>query len=340
MIQEAIRKAVERQDLTEAEAKGAMETIMAGEATPAQIAAFITSLRMKGETVDEISGCAQAMRESAVRIRPRVDRLVDTCGTGGDGANTFNISTAAAFVVAGGGVAVAKHGNRSVSSQCGSADVLEALGVQIDLSPEAVEACIEEVGIGFLFAPRFHASMRHAVGPRREVGIRTIFNLLGPLTNPASAKVQLVGVYDRALTEPIAQVLHRLGVEEAYVVHGLDRLDEISITGETQISRLSKGEVNTFVVHPRDVGLPAAQPGEIRGGDAQRNAEIVRRILSGDEGGPKRDIVLLNAGAAFVAAGVAGDLAEGVALAASVIDEKKALEKLEALIEFTRGVAA
>ena len=339
MIQEAIRKVVEKKDLTEAEAKAAMEQIMAGEATPAQIAAFITALRMKGETVDEISGCAQAMRERAVRISPRVDRLVDTCGTGGDGAKTFNISTAAAFVVAGGGVAVAKHGNRSVSSMCGSADVLEALGVRIDLEPEAVEACIEEVGIGFLFAPRFHASMRHAAGPRREVGIRTIFNLLGPLTNPASAKFQLLGVYDRSLTEPIARVLHRLGVEEAFVVHGLDRLDEISITGETQISHLSRGEVNTFVLHPRDVGLAPAGPGEIAGGDAQRNAEIVRRVLSG-EGGPRRDIVLLNAGAAFVAAGRARDLEEGVALAARVIDEKKALEKLEALIEFTRGAAA
>lgn len=339
MIQEAIRKVVEKKDLTQAEAKGAMEAIMAGEATPAQIAAFITSLRMKGETVDEISGCAQAMRESAVRIRPRVDRLVDTCGTGGDGANTFNISTAAAFVVAGGGVAVAKHGNRSVSSQCGSADVLEALGVQIDLSPDAVEACIEEVGIGFLFAPRFHASMRHAIGPRREIGIRTIFNLLGPLTNPASARVQVVGVYDSALTEPIAQVLHRLGVEEAFVVHGLDRLDEISITGETKVSQLSKGEVSTFVVHPRDVGLSTSAPSEIRGGNAEQNAEIVRRVLSG-EGGPKRDIVLLNAGAAFVAAGRASRLEDGVALAAAVIDEKKALERLEALIDFTRGAAA
>lgn len=339
MIQEAIRKVVERQDLSEAEAKAAMEQIMAGEATPAQIAAFMTALRMKGETVDEISGCAQAMRERAVRISPRVERLVDTCGTGGDGAKTFNISTAAAFVVAGGGVAVAKHGNRSVSSLCGSADVLEALGVHIDLAPEAVEACIEQVGIGFLFAPRFHASMRHAAGPRREVGVRTIFNLLGPLTNPASARFQLLGVYDRSLTEPIARVLHRLGVEEAFVVHGLDRLDEISITGETQISHLKGGEVTTFVLHPGDVGLKPAGPGEIAGGDAQQNAEIVRRVLSG-EGGPRRDIVLLNAGAAFVAAGAARDLEDGVSLAARVVDERKALEKLEALVEFTHEAAA
>lgn len=339
MIQEAIRKVVERQDLSEAEAKAAMEQIMAGEATPAQIAAFMTALRMKGETVDEISGCAQAMRERAVRISPRVERLVDTCGTGGDGAKTFNISTAAAFVVAGGGVAVAKHGNRSVSSLCGSADVLEALGVHIDLAPEAVEACIEQVGIGFLFAPRFHASMRHAAGPRREVGVRTIFNLLGPLTNPASARFQLLGVYDRSLTEPIARVLHRLGVEEAFVVHGLDRLDEISITGETQISHLKGGEVTTFVLHPGDVGLKPAGPGEIAGGDAQQNAEIVRRVLSG-EGGPRRDIVLLNAGAALVAAGAARDLEDGVSLAARVVDERKALEKLEALVEFTHEAAA
>src|SRR5690606_27890814 len=255
MIQEAIRKAVEGVHLTEDEAAAAMEAIMEGEATPAQIAAFITALRIKGETVDEIAGCAREMRETAAKITPRRTPLVDTCGTGGDGANTFNISTAAAFVAAAAGAAVAKHGNRSVSSRCGSADVLEALGVRIDLTPDAVRECIDQVGIGFLFAPLFHSSMRHAVGPRKEIGIRSVFNVLGPLTNPASAQVQVVGVYDAALTEPLARVLGRLSVREAYVVHGQPRLDEISISGETQVSHLKDGEVHTFRIRPEDAGL-------------------------------------------------------------------------------------
>lgn len=339
MIQEAIHKIVEGIHLSEEEAAAAMETIMDGEATPAQIGALITALRMKGETVDEITGFAKVMREKADRITPTATPIVDTCGTGGDGAQTFNISTTAAFVVAGAGAAVAKHGNRSVSSKCGSADVLEALGVRIDLEPLAVQECIEQVGIGFLFAPRFHASMRHAIGPRREVGIRSVFNVLGPLTNPACAQAQVVGVYDPALTHPLAHVLSRLGVQEAYVVHGLERLDEISISGETQISHLKDGSVTTFRIRPEDAGLRSAEPQAVVGGDAQENAAIVRSILKG-ESGPRRDVVLLNASAALVVAGLASDLAEGVAMAADSIDSGRALEKLEALIDFTRSSAA
>lgn len=339
MIQQAIHKIVEGHHLTEAEAGAAMEAIMSGQATPAQIGALITALRMKGETVDEIAGFARVMREKADRITPTAAPIVDTCGTGGDGAHTFNISTTAAFVVAAAGAAVAKHGNRSVSSKCGSADVLEALGVRIDLEPEAVRQCIEQVGIGFLFAPRFHASMRHAIGPRREVGIRSVFNLLGPLTNPASAHAQVVGVYDPALTHPLAHVLSRLGVREAYVVHGLERIDEISISGETQVSHLKDGTVTTFRIRPEDAGLQTADQRAMSGGDAQENAAIVRSILKG-ESGPRRDVVLLNASAALVVAGLASDLKEGVAMAADAIDSGRAHEKLEALIDFTRSSAA
>ncbi|MBO2520407.1 MAG: anthranilate phosphoribosyltransferase [Firmicutes bacterium] len=339
MIQEAIRKAVEGVHLTEDEAAAAMEAIMEGEATPAQIAAFITALRIKGETVDEIAGCARVMREKAAKITPRRTPLVDTCGTGGDGANTFNISTAAAFVAAAAGAAVAKHGNRSVSSRCGSADVLEALGVRIDLTPDAVRECIDQVGIGFLFAPLFHSSMRHAVGPRKEIGIRSVFNVLGPLTNPASAQAQVVGVYDAALTEPLARVLGRLSVREAYVVHGQPRLDEISISGETQVSHLKDGEVHTFRIRPEDAGLKTWPAETIAGGDAQHNAAIIRSVLKGKEG-PQRDVVLLNAAAALLVAGLAKDLMDGVARAAESIDRGRAYEKLEALIEFTRSRAA
>jgi len=339
MIQEAIRKAVEGVHLTEDEAAAAMEAIMEGEATPAQIAAFITALRIKGETVDEIAGCARVMREKAAKITPRRTPLVDTCGTGGDGANTFNISTAAAFVAAAAGAAVAKHGNRSVSSRCGSADVLEALGVRIDLTPDAVRECIDQVGIGFLFAPLFHSSMRHAVGPRKEIGIRSVFNVLGPLTNPASAQAQVVGVYDAALTEPLARVLGRLCVREAYVVHGQPRLDEISISGETQVSHLKDGEVHTFRIRPEDAGLKTWPAETIAGGDAQHNAAIIRSVLKGKEG-PQRDVVLLNAAAALLVAGLAKDLMDGVARAAESIDRGRAYEKLEALIEFTRSRAA
>lgn len=340
MIQSAISKVVAGKHLTETEATDVMRFIMEGNATPSQIAAFMTALRMKGETVDEIVGCAKAMRELAPRISPKAPTLVDTCGTGGDGANSFNVSTAAAFVVAGAGVPVAKHGNRAASSRSGSADVLEALGVNIELPFETVEACIDHVGIGFMFAPRFHASMKHAVGPRREVGIRTIFNVLGPLTNPARANVQIVGVYDPSLTETLAEVLGRLGVSRAFVVHGMDLLDELSISAQTQVSHLHDGRVETFYVHPEDVGLKLRDRREIEGGDAAANAQIIRSILAGEEHGPKREIVLLNAAAALVAAGVADDLVEGVRLAADSIDQGLAMEKLRGLIEFTRSQIA
>lgn len=331
-ITEAIRRAVAGEDLGIEEARSVMDLIMTGQATPAQIAAWITALRMKGEAVSEIAGCALSMRTHAHTIRPRAEVLVDTCGTGGDGAGTFNISTAAAFVVAGAGVAVAKHGNRSVSSRCGSADVLEALGIQADLEPELVTRCIDEVGIGFLFAPRFHRAMKHAVGPRREVGIRTIFNLLGPLTNPAGAGVQVLGVYDRNMTEPLAHVLRELGVRSAMVVHGLDGLDELSLSAPTRVSRLQNGQVETFEVAPEDVGLRRCSLEELEGGDAAHNAAIIEAVLRGERG-PRRDVVVLNAGAALTAAGAAPDLAAGIALAQESIDSGAAGRILAALRE-------
>ncbi len=339
MIREAIQKAVEGQHLTEAEARAAMGAIMDGEATPAQVAALLTALRMKGETVDEITGFARAMRERAEAIHPRVDgTLVDTCGTGGDGSQTFNVSTAAAFVVAACHVPVAKHGNRSASSRCGSADVLEALGVRVDLTPAQVQACIEETGIGFLFAPVFHKAMKHAIGPRREIGVRTVFNVLGPLTNPANARAQVVGVYDAALTSTLATVLGRLGVEKAFVVHGLDRLDEVSISERTQVSYLKDGQVQTFTIAPEEIGLPRASRDAVRGGDPQENAAHVLAVLQG-EPGPRRDIVLLNAAAALVVAGQAANLGEGVAMAAEAIDSGRAKAKLDALAAFSQACA-
>lgn len=336
MIQSAIGKVVDGKHLTEQEAAEAMIKIMRGEATPSQIAAFLTALRMKGETVDEIVGCARVMRDEAARISPKAVDLVDTCGTGGDGANTFNISTAASFVIAGAGLSVAKHGNRSVSSKSGTADVLEVLGVRIELSPKDVEQCIDEVGMGFMFAPRFHTSMKHALAPRKEVGIRTIFNLLGPLTNPASAKIQVVGVYEKSLTEPIARVLNRLDVKEAFVVHGLDRLDEISISGPTQVSHLRDGQVETLTLAPEDFGLKRHDRLEIEGGTPEDNAKIIKDILRGLKGA-KRDVVLINAAAALVAARIATDFAEGIELAADSIDTGRAAQKLGALIEYTRS---
>ncbi|MHB8767116.1 MAG: anthranilate phosphoribosyltransferase, partial [Deferrisomatales bacterium] len=295
MLKDVIHQLVDGHHLTEAEMIGAMEAIMGGEATHAQIAAFLTALRIKGETVDEITGAARVMREHATPIR--VDRqpvpvvsldrdeinlefetIVDTCGTGGDGTNTFNISTTTAFVLAGAGLRVAKHGNRSVSSQCGSADVLEALGVTLDVTPAVVEECIREVGIGFLYAPLLHSAMRHVAPVRREMGIRTIFNVLGPLTNPAGATRQVLGVYKRELTGVLARVLLRLGSERAFVVHGSDALDEITITGPTHVAELREGRVEEYDMRPEDFGLATAPPESIRGGDARRNAEIVRAV--------------------------------------------------------------
>jgi anthranilate synthase/phosphoribosyltransferase len=338
-IQEAIAKVIDRQDLTEAEAESAMTQIMQGQATPAQIGAFLTALRMKGESVSEITGCARAMRRSAVPVRPRrKETLVDTCGTGGDGAGTFNISTTAAFVVAGAGQPVAKHGNRSISSQSGSADVLEALGVKLDLTPDQVAGCVDEVGLGFLFAPKLHPAMKYAIGPRRELGVRTIFNLLGPLTNPASAPAQVLGVYDPALTETLARVLGALGSEAAFVVHGAGGLDELTTTGPNRVSALRDGRVETRTFDPADLGFSRARASDLRGGDAQENATITQGILSGRLDGARHDVVVLNAAAALVASGRAHTLPEGIRVAEDSLDSGAAGRVLDRLIEFTQTV--
>jgi anthranilate phosphoribosyltransferase len=346
MIVEAIRKVVERKDLTREEAFALMDAVMSGQATDAQIASFLTALRMKGETVEELIGFARVMREkvSPVKTRHRVhaslsgtdrEMLVDTCGTGGDATGTFNVSTATAFVVAGAGIPVAKHGNRSVSSLCGSADVVEALGVRLDLSPERVGKCVDEVGIGFCYAPLLHKAMKYVMPARKEIRIRTVFNILGPLTNPAHALAQVIGVYDGKLTEVLAEVLKDLGAVRAFVVHGEDGLDEISTTSESRISELRHNQVRTYTVRPEDFKLPRARMAELQGGSAADNAEIIRRILGGERG-PKRDIAVLNAAAAIAAGGKADDIAAGVALAERSIDSRAALEKLSRLVDFCR----
>jgi anthranilate synthase/phosphoribosyltransferase len=341
-IKTAISKIMAGQSLTVEEAEEVMSQIMAGEATPAQIGAYLAALRMKGETVAEITGSARAMRRPAVPVRPRtapID-LVDTCGTGGDGAGTFNISTTAAFVVAGTGLKVAKHGNRSVSSKSGSADVLEALGVNLDLPPEAIAAAIDEVGVGFLFAPKLHPAMKHAIGPRRELGVRTVFNILGPLTNPAGALSQIIGVYDDKLTEPLARVLGELGSQGAFVVHGYGGLDELTTTGPNKISRLKNGQVTTELLDPIDLGFARANPADLLGGTAEENAVITRNILAGRQNGPCRDVVILNASAALVAAGRAPDLQAGMRLANESISSGAALDVLERFVAFTQRAAA
>jgi anthranilate phosphoribosyltransferase len=336
MIREGIEAVVARRNLTEAEAIGVMTEIMEGNATPAQIAAFIVGLRMKGETVEEITGCARVMRDKATFIStPAGSVPVDTAGTGGDGAYTFNISTTAAFVAAGADVIMAKHGNRAASSQCGSADLLEALGIDITLPPAGVEAAIKEVGIGFLFAPALHGAMRHAVGPRREIGVRTIFNILGPLTNPARSQHQLVGIYDAALTALMATVLYNLGGKRAFVVHGSDGLDEITTTGATTISELRQGKVHTYTVQPQDFGVPCDRPETLRGGNAPYNAELTLRLLRGEQM-PQRSIVLLNAAAAIAAGTEERSIADCLPLARQALDSGAALEKLEKLRAFTQ----
>jgi len=342
MIREAISRVIERKDLDEKQMVGVMNEIMSGEATPAQIGSFITALRMKGETIEEISGAAMVMREKATRIATGVavdkgEILVDTCGTGGDSSGTFNVSTATAFVVAAAGIPVAKHGNRSVSSQCGSADVLEALGVNLNLTPEQVGACVKEAGIGFLFAPMLHGAMKYAIGPRREIGIRTIFNVLGPLTNPAGANVQLLGVYSPDLCEKLARVLGRLGSLRALVVCGAGNVDELTVTGDTEVAELSDGEVRTYTVCPEDMGLNRSRLVDLKGGDTpEESARILRDILSGAEG-PRRSMLLLNSGAALYAAGKAPGLKTGVELAARILDSGAALAKLEALVQFSQN---
>lgn len=342
MIREIINQLLEGQSLSSEQGEAVMDEIMSGGATPAQIAGFLVALRVKGETVDEIVGCARAMRKAAVSVRPQRTDVIDTCGTGGDRAGTFNISTTAAFVVAGSGLGVAKHGNRSVSSQSGSADVLEALGVNFNITPEQVSQAIDEIGIGFLFAPNFHPAMRYAIGPRRELGVRTVFNVLGPLTNPAGAVAQLMGVYDPSLTEVLARVLRQLGSEAAYVVHGFGGLDELTTTGSNQVSYFGvpsgNDGITTETLDPRDHGFAPAQLEDLRGGDPQENARILRDVLTGEERGPRRDVVLLNAGAALVVGGIAAGIGEGIVRAAESIDGGAALEKLEALVDFSQGV--
>jgi anthranilate phosphoribosyltransferase len=338
MLVEAIRKAEARENLTRPEAEAAMEELLSGRAGDAQIVSLLAALRAKGETVAELVGFATAMRRHAQPVfcsgrRPN-GKLVDTCGTGGDAKGTFNISTAAAFVVAGAGARVAKHGNRSFSSKCGSADVIEALGVHLEVTPERVGTAIEQVGIGFLYAPRVHTAMHHAAAARRQLGGRTVFNLLGPLTNPAGASAQVLGVFAARLIEPLASALAALGVERAFVVHGADGLDEISLSGETYVAEVRSGQVRSYTVAPEDFGLPRAPLEALRGGDAAENARIIRGILSG-EPGPRRDVVLANAAAALLAVELAGDLREGVRLAVASIDSGAAQAKLETLIAFT-----
>lgn len=347
MIKQAIAKVVERQDLSEGEMIEVMGQIMGGEATPAQIGAFITALRMKGETVAEITGAARVMRERATPIKVggvvdidreeiNVDRetIIDTCGTGGSGTKTFNVSTTVALAVAACGGKVAKHGNRSISSTCGSADVLEKMGVNLDVTPELVAKCIDEIGVGFLFAPALHSAMKHAIGPRREVGIRTIFNVLGPLTNPAGANRQVLGVFSGELVEPLAKVLSQLGCQRGFVVHGDDGMDEITLTGPTKVAVISGGMVELETIEPEQFGLKRCRLEELQGGDAETNALIVRAILAGEKG-PKRDIVVINGAYALVAAGLAESIPDGMEQIAAVLDGGLALEKLEALVRMT-----
>jgi anthranilate phosphoribosyltransferase len=336
MIKEAIAKVVNREDLNEPQMMEVMDEVMEGKATPAQIAAFMTGLRIKGETVDEVTGAARIMRRKATRIDARSPIIVDTCGTGGDGMKTFNISTTAAFVVAAAGLTVAKHGNRAVSSGCGSADVLEALGVNISAQPEIVEECIHQIGIGFLFAPKLHGAMKYAIGPRREIGIRTIFNMLGPLTNPAGATSQLIGVYDPRLTEMFAGVLKNLGTKTAFVVHGSDGLDEATVTGKTRVTELKNGLINTYDIDPVFFFGDIFPGDALVGGDASVNAEITKSVLTGN-GGACRNIVLLNAALAILAGEMAKTIKEGIKIAQECIDNGAAIKKLQALIEMSNS---
>ena len=341
-IKDAFKYIVEHKDLSEAQMYGVISSIMSGEVSEVMIAAFLTGLRMKGETVDEISGAVRVMREKATPIETGVDMaaggvVVDTCGTGGDGSGTFNVSTASAFVVAGCGVTVAKHGNRAVSSSCGSADVLEAAGVNLNLSPDQVGECIRNCRIGFLFAPALHGAMKYAIGPRREIGIRTVFNILGPLTNPAGANVQVVGVFSEQLLVPLAEVLGKLGARRALVVHGEGNLDELTVTGKTYVAEFREGKVTAYQVTPEELGLTRAAIGDLSGGtDAAGSAQMIKDILDGAPG-PRREMVLLNAGAALMAAERAKDFQEGIALAAECIDSGEAAHTLESLVSYSQS---
>jgi len=335
-IREAIEKLVNRISLSEAETVDVMNQIMTGEASPLQVAAFLTALRMKGENVEEITGAARVMREKAHRVNVGQKTVLDTCGTGGDQKGTFNISTTTAFVLSGAGVSVAKHGNRSVSSQSGSADVLGALGVKVDAPKERVEQCIANIGIGFLFAPLLHEAMKYAVQPRRDIGIRTIFNLLGPLTNPAMATHQLIGIYSGEMVGMIAQVLRNLGSSRAMVVHGLEGLDEISLCGPTKVAELRNGEVKEYTIEPEQFSFERCRLEELHGGNPQESAVIVRAILDGKKG-PPRDVVLLNSGAALYVSGSAETIASGIKVAADSIDSGKARRKLAQLVELSNA---
>jgi anthranilate phosphoribosyltransferase len=339
MIREAIQKLVDHTDLTDQEAHMAMCEIMSGTATTSQIGAFLTALRIKGETVEEISAFASTLRGFSCRINPTYNgKLLDTAGTGGDRLKTFNVSTAAAFVIAGVGVRIAKHGNRSVSSQCGSADVLERLGLNLNASPDLIKKSIESVGVGFMYAPLFNPAAKNAIGPRREIGIRTVFNILGPLTNPANADVQLLGVYDPSLTNVLASVLGKLGCKEAMVVHGLEGLDEISTSGVTKIAWLKNGLVNTIEVRPGDFGLETHSLNDVQGHTVEENAKILLRVLVGQSTDKaKIDMVLANAAAGIVLSGRAETFPEGVELARESIENGKAYEKLEETIRLTGG---
>lgn len=339
MLKPYLAKVLDHQDLSPEEAEAAMGVIMRGEATDAQIGGYLMALRMKGECVDEITGSARAMREHASKVilENGGEPIFDIVGTGGDGAHTYNISTAGAFVIAGTGRIVAKHGNRAASSRCGAADVLSELGVQVDLEPQAVAECIREIGIGFMFAPRFHPAMKHAIGPRRELGQRSIFNLLGPLTNPANASHMLLGVYDRDLTEPIANVLSALGGKAAMVLNGHGGIDELATSGPNRVSHLRNGEVRTYDLDPEELGMPRSDLESLRGGDPPENAQIIRDLFRGEDTGPKRDVLLLNAGAALSVE--SGDLTGGIEEARQSLDSGKALEKLEQLIERSQKLA-
>ncbi|WP_455206225.1 anthranilate phosphoribosyltransferase [Kaarinaea lacus] len=338
-MQAAIAAVVDKRDLNQQEMESVMRTIMTGEATQSQIGGFLVGLRMKGETVDEITAAAKVMRELATRVEVTGPHLLDTCGTGGDGAKTFNISTAVAFVAAAAGARVAKHGNRSISSKSGSADVLEAAGVNLDLTPEQVAQCIEQVGVGFMFAPKHHSAMKHAIGPRKEMGVRTIFNVLGPLTNPAGAPNQLLGVFNNHWVAPLAQVLGQLGSEHVMVVHAEDGMDEISIGAPTRVAELKDGEVITYNISPGEFGIKQGKVSALAVDDAQQSLDMIKNVFA-DKAGPARDIVLLNAGAAIYTAGLADNIQGGIDAAKQVIANGEAAKKLQALVEFSKQFSA
>ncbi len=337
MIKNQLEKVIDSKNLTNEEMEEVMEAIMSGEVSEIEISSFLTALKIKGETVDEISAAAKVMRNKAQKVNLDGHYTIDTCGTGGDCAGTYNISTAVAFVAAAGGVKVVKHGNRSVSSKSGSADVLEKLGININLSPDKTKECVEKVGIGFFFAPLYHSAMKHVMGVRRTLGVRTIFNILGPLANPASANGQVLGVFDKSLVEPLAKVLNNLGVERALVVHGEDGLDEITVTGKTFVSEVKDGGVTSYEISPEDFGFNLSSAEDIKGKDAEDNAEITKALLSGKLKGAKLDILLLNSGAAFYVAKAAGSIAEGVEKAKAIIESGKGLDVINKMAEFTRA---